>query len=344
MSTPPSPTPNHAQAGAPTPLLTGRLQGSIRGGGARARRTLWSLAIGHLGIAVVAVPVTLLVSPSIIDARLAEPLTVYPVAGGLFLAIGQILSCGKICAMARATTDRIDINQIARSLRRSEWSLILTLFPAGIQWILLFAGPPTPQLFVLLALLTISLVLEGIDIGWLHHRMNRIGENIVTAEHHRLPLGTGLRIRTLHSTIVGMHAVLGAVAAILLAATIVTETRNATATPLTMLVQILAATAATAVPFLPIRGILLVRAAITGDTVHSPTLRRAGASFICASTGAAPLTALVIASLLATPASPDLAVGRFVLATIAVGIAATHLIELERFQIGDIPKRFRRKD
>jgi hypothetical protein len=110
--------------------------------------------------------------------------------------------------------------------------------------------------------------------------------------------------------------------------------------PLAALIEVAAAAAAAAVPFLPIRGILLVRAAIAGDAVHGPTLLRATASLGRTGIAAVPLTALAIAALSAAPAGPDLAVARCLLAVFALGMVATHLTELVRFHIGDIPRRF----
>ena len=234
-------------------------------------------------------------------------------------------------------------DQVARSLRHSEWSLVCTLFPAGVQWTLLSAAAPAPRLFALFALLTSALLLEGLHIGWLHRRTERLGRGEAAVERYGLPAGTGPRTRMLHSRIVGAHAVLGGLAAVLLAVTIVVRPGSSTGTPLTTLIEIAAAAAATAVPLLPVRGILLVRAAITGDAVHRPTFLRATASLGRAGIAAVALTALAIASLPVASAGSDLAVTRCLLAVLAVGMVATHFIELVRFGLGDIPKRFRPK-
>jgi hypothetical protein len=284
------------------------------------------------------------VSRNAVDDLPAASLTTDPLTGALVLALAQLLSSRRTWALARASSaGHVGFDQVARSLRRSEWSLVFTLFPAGMQWTLLSTAAPAPGLFSLFALLTSALLLEGLHIGWLRHRTERLGRGEAAVERYGLPAGTGPRTRTLHSRIVGAHAVLGGLAAVLLLVTTVVLPGSSAGTPLATLIGIAAAAAATAVPFLPVRGILLVRAAIAGDAVHDPTLLRATASLGRAGIAAVPLTALAIALLPATAAGPDLAVTRCLLAVLAVGMVATHFVELVRFRIGDIPKRFRPK-
>lgn len=306
----------------PTPL-TGRLHERVPAAGARP--TLLFLAVGHLCIA--GATVALLVGGAVVD----------PVAGGVFVVAGQLLSFVEVCALARATTDHVDAEQIARSLRRSGWSFACTVLPAGIQWSLL-AATATPQLFALFALLAGAVLLELVHLG---RTLRAVGSGV---EHHLLPVGTGPRTRALHSAVAATHAVLGGVGAVLLVATTVAVLGSAAATPLSGSIQIVAATAAAAVPLLPIRGILLARAAVPGDTVHVPGLRRAVGHLTRAGAAAVPLTAAAIASLPLAPTDPQLAAVACILAVVAIGITVTHLVELERFLIGDIPRRFGRRD
>lgn len=335
MSTPSSPFPEHPPV-VPPPPLAGLLRVSIPLDGARARRTLWALALGHLAIAVAVVPVALLVAH---DGTATSPVT-----GAVVIAGSQMLSCWKIGALARVTTDHLDVDHIARSLRRSEMSFVFTLFPGGTQWVLVLNAQPTTTMLILFAILIVALALEVAFISWTGRRANQYGRNGAVPDHARLPPGTGTRIWTVQARSAGILAILGGVATILLVATMITEASSGVGTsPAAALVQIVAAIAATAVPLLPIRSVLLVRTAVVGDTAHLPTLRRARAYFVRAGSAAAPLTALVIASLPAAPAGSDLALVRSILTIIVLGIIGSFFIELDRFRIGDIPRRFRRQ-
>jgi hypothetical protein len=282
----------------------------------------------------------MLVNGNVIDDRLAESGAVNPVVGGIFVAFGQILACRKIWALARTTTDRVDIDRVARSLRDSEWSFSFTLVGAGTHWSLLLAAPPSPPLFVLFLIPIMALLLECIHIGWAYRSVNDRAEQGAVAETVRLSSGTARRIRTLQSITTGIHTFLSGIAVALLAATIVTEAPPAS---MTALVQFVAVAAVAMVPLLPIRGVLLMRAAIVDHTVHLPTLRRARASFVRAGISAVPLTAVAVAALAAAPADPHVAAGRTTLVFIALVLAWSHFVELDRLLMGDIPRRFRRK-
>jgi hypothetical protein len=263
--------------------------------------------------------------------------------GALALAVGQILSVRKLHALARAVTTHIDIDQVARSLRRSGWSIVFNLYAIifGLQFLL--TAQTRPPLFALFLLLIIApLLLEFSQAGWVHRRLNQPAEYPDSAAFRLLPPGIGPRIRNGQPLVVGVHALFGGMAAILLGATIVTETHSATAALPATIVQIVAAIAATAVPLLPIRAVLLVRAAISGDMVHLATLRRAGASFIRAGTATVPLTALVIASIPATPAVPSIAVTRSGLLVYVLVAATLQFVSLSSIHIGDFPKRWLR--
>ena len=316
---------------------------------ARVRRTLWTLTVGHLAVAVSVVPVaTMLVSHVAADvpaddwyADFDSPINAMAfVAGGLGLAVNQILSGRNLRALARAINGHIDVDQVARSLRRSQWSVVLPFFPITFGLPFLLTAQFTPLLFALFALVFIALLLECIPLGWIHCRLNQPGEPGDVGAYRMLPTGMGRRVRTAQPLVAGMHAMFGGVAVALLVATIDAETRAATGASPATLVQIVAAAAATAVPLLHIRAVLLVRAAITDDMVHLVTLRRAGASFIRGGTVAVSLTALVIASVLVAPAAPHLAVGRAALLVIALCIAATQFAELGSVHIGVFPQRW----
>jgi hypothetical protein len=330
MSTPPSPPP-----------LAGRLEGSIAVDGVRARRTLWALLLGHLAILAATVPIAaLLVSHAVTDEA-AVPFgglmsVVMFTFGALALAIGQILSVRRLHALARATTDQIDVDQVARSLRRSGWSagLALNAIILGTQF--LATAPARPLLTAgFLLLLVASLLIDQAHAGWVHRRLNEHG---AVGEYRLLPPGIGPRLRNGQPVAVFGLAAFGGIAAMLLVATTVTESQGATG--VMMLVQIVAAAAAIAVPLVQIPAVLLVRTAIIGDFAHLPTLRRAGESFIRAGTAAALLTAFVIASTVATPAAPVVAVGRVVLLAFVLVVIAVQLASLSSIRIGDFPQRW----
>jgi hypothetical protein len=323
------------------PTITGRLEGSIPVAGAHIRRTPLFLLLGHFAILVATIPIAaLLVSHALTDEAGAPfgglPIVVMFAIGAIALAIGQVLSVHRLRALARATTDHIDVDQVARSLRRSAWSTGLALYTIifGAQFLL--TAPARPFLSALFLLMLIaSLLLDHMHAGWLHHRLNEHG---ASAEYRLLPPGIGPRIRSGQPVAAFGHAAFSGIAALLFVATVVTESRSATG--VMMLVQVLAAAATIAVPLLHIRAIRLVRTAIVGDFAHLPTLRRAGQSFIHAGRAAALLTAIVIASVLATPAAPMVAVGRAALLAFVLCVATLQFASLSSIHIGDFPKRW----
>ncbi len=318
-------------------------QGSIPVAGARARRTLRSLALGHLTIAFASMPIALLLRAEIVDDRSTEDWLVNPVTAGLLLAIGQILSCGRNLALAHALTDRADVDRVARALRHSEWSVGLAL--CGIVFVLRFllVAPVTPLLSALTLMMIIaSLLLEHRYADWAHRCLSHPDDTGATAEYHLLPPRVGPRLHRRQPFAAVCHAIYAGIAAILLVATIATELRSPTGTLPTALVQIVAAAAATVVPLVHIRAVLLVRAAILGDTLHLPTLRRAGASFIRAGSATAPLTAIVVTSVLVAPAEPAVAVGRAALLVFVLGIGTLQFASISSIHAGDFPKRWLR--
>jgi hypothetical protein len=324
------------------PPLIGRLQGSIPVLGERARRTLWSLALGHLAVLVSTLPVAaLIVGPAATDDAGGSTTMVMFAVGALALAVGQILSVHKLRAVASTTTGQIDVDRIARSLRRSGWAAGFGLYAIMFAVQFLLTAPSWPLLFALFLLLTIAQpLLEYSYAGWVHRCLNGSDEKGAVAAFRLLPPGVAPRIRNGQPVAAVVHGIFGGIAAMLLVATIVTESLSASGISPTMLVQIVAAAAATAVPLLQIRAPLLVRAAVTGDWVHLPSLRRAGASFIRAGTATAPLAALVIASIVVAPAAPMVAIGRAALLVYVLSVAVMQFASLSSIRIGDFPKRW----
>jgi hypothetical protein len=325
------------------PPLTGRLDGSIPVDGARVRRMLRSLILGRVAVLVATVPIAALLVGHAATDEAAAPfggiaIVMMFAIGALALATGQVLSVHGLRALAHATTDHIDVDQVAHSLRRSGWSIGPALYTIIFGAQFLVTAPANALLSALFLLLVVaSPLLDHAHAGWVHRRLSEQG---TVAEYRLLPPGIGPRLRNGQPAAAFGHAAFGGIATLLFVATVVTESRGATG--LVMLLQVLAAAAAIAVPLLHIRAIRLVRTSIIGDFAHLPTLRRAGGSFIRAGTAAALLTTLVIASMLATPAAPMIAAGRAALLAFVLYVAALQFASLGSIHIGDFPNRWLR--
>jgi hypothetical protein len=336
VSTPPGPVPQRVRpAPAPPPATS-------RSPGAAPRRTLWLLTLGHLCTGLGAVPVALFAGPGPHEVGL--PFFVQGAIAAGVLGLGQVLSGLNLALLARAGTD-LDTRQVVRTLRRAEWAGGPIVVAIIGQATLVSLPPAAPASLAPFALPTVAVLLEAFSLAWLHRRMRTSHTHGLAAEHHWLPPGAGRRVRALFRRSVVGCVVYGGFAALLLVAT---TTRHAAeshgpagASPGAAL-QIIAAAAVTVMPFLPIRGYLRLRLAVSGDALHIPALRLAGESVRRAGAAAVVLLAVVMA---ATPTTPPDAIdlhARPVLASLVLVILASQLVEVARLGIGDIPKRLAR--
>ncbi|GAA5109799.1 hypothetical protein [Pseudonocardia adelaidensis] len=311
--------------------------------GTRVRRTLRSPTTGHLVIAIAAVPVTVLVGNEAGGRPPGGSWLLDPVTPGVLLVIGQVLSCGRNWPPARATGDRPDAGRIARGLRRSGWTVGLVVCATFSVPHLQLAGSVPPWLWALFLLLVMAaLLLEYRHAGWAHRRLDDADERGAVAEYRPLPPRVGRRLRSGLRVAAVCHVLFAGIAALLAVATITAETGGPTGGSATTAVQIGAAAVVVAVPLLHIRPLLLVGAAVVGDAVHVPALRRAGASFVRAGRATAVLAGFVVASVPAAPADPDVAVGRAALLAVVVGVGALQFTSVGSTRVGDFPRRWLR--
>lgn len=299
---------------------------------------LRSSTLCHLAIAIAAVPVAVLVRIEIGDEPRTGSGLVDPVTAGLLLAAGQLLSFRRNRALGRPATGRADVQGIARALRRSGWSVALAICATLFVVRFLLTAPVPPLLSALFLMLIIAGVLLDLrHAGWSHRFLNDHDHPV--AAFRSLPPGVGRRVRFGQSIAAASHAIYAGIATMLLIATAATEAGGAAPTTV---VQIAAAAATVVVPLLHIRAVLLVRAAVVGDAVHLPAMRRAGASFVRTARVAAPLAALAVAAVPAVPAEPAVAVGRAALLCFVLGIGALQFGAVSSTHVGDFPRRWLR--
>ncbi|MGH8964189.1 MAG: hypothetical protein ACRDXB_02505 [Actinomycetes bacterium] len=280
-----------------------------------------------------------------VDVQLGDPRTVWTFAIGAFgLVVAQILAGYKLSALAHATTGHLDIGQVARSRRRSEWSIAFSVYPIILGLRFLLSGSDRPLLHTTFLMLVLAhLLSEYAFVGWVHVRLNRSTEYNGTSTPYRLlPPSIGRRIYNVQAIAVCGHALSATLALILLAGTIDSVRNRAPDLPPETFVEIIAAAAVVAIPLFLIRPTHLMSAAITGDALYLPAVVRAAESFIRVGAITAPLAALVIASAPMAPAAPTTALVRAILIGYALIWSGLQFGWLMGFRIGTFPKHWLR--